>query len=82
MKIIFIFAVKLKTSSTYNRNFCKINYENLIENLKTSFPNKHFYVYLDCDFNDHIIVRFHQLWENEEPYYDVKDFPNIEVFKI
>ena len=60
----------------------KLITKNLIENLKTSFPNKNFYVYLDCDFNDHIIVRFHQLWENEAPYYDVKDFPNIEVFKI
>ena len=60
----------------------KLITKNLIENLKTSFPNKNFYVYLDCDFNDHIIVRFHQLWENEKPYYDVKDFPNIEVFKI
>jgi len=60
----------------------KLITKNLIENLKTSFPNKNFYVYLDCDFNDHIILRFHQLWENEAPYYDVKDFPNIEVFKI
>ena len=34
-------------------------------------------------YENHIhILRFHQLWENEEPYYDVKDFPNIEVFKI
>jgi len=60
----------------------KLITKNLIENLKASFPNKNFYVYLDCDFNDHIILRFHQLWENEAPYYDVKDFPNIEVFKI
>ena len=60
----------------------KLITKNLIENLKTSFPNKSFYVYLDCDFNDHIILRFHQLWENEAPYYNVKDFPNIEVYKI
>ena len=60
----------------------KLITKNLIENLKTSFPNKSFYVYLDCDFNDHIILRFHQLWENEAPYYDVKDFPNMEVYKI
>ena len=66
----------------YENHSAKLITKNLIENLKTSFPNKSFYVYLDCDFNDHIILRFHQLWENEAPYYDVKDFPNMEVYKI
>lgn len=60
----------------------KLITNNLIKQLKIKFPNKKFYVYLDCDFNEHIIIRFHQVWENEEPYYDVKDFPNIEVYKI
>ena len=60
----------------------KLITNNLIQQLKLKFPNKKFYVYLDCDFRDHIIIRFHQIWKDEEPYYDIKDFPNIEVYKI
>ena len=43
---------------------------------------KKFYVYFDCNFKEHIIIRFHQIWKNEEPYHNVKDFPNMEVYKI
>ena len=60
----------------------KLITNNLIQKLKIKFPNKKFYVYLDCDFKDHIIIRFHQIWKDEDPYYDKKDFPNIEVYKI
>ena len=60
----------------------KLIANNLIEQLKIKFPNKQFYIYLDCNFTDHIIIRFHQFWENEEPYYDIRDFPNMEVYKI
>ena len=60
----------------------KLITNNLIEKLKIKFPNKKFYIYLDCDFKDHIIIRFHQIWKNEEPYYDIRDFPNMEVYKI
>ena len=37
---------------------------------------------LDCDFSDHVIVRFHQHWENEAPFYDIDCFPNIREYKI
>ena len=60
----------------------KLITNNLIESLKIKFPDKKFYVYLDFNFTEHIIIRFHQIWKNEEPYYDVKDFPNMEVYKI
>ena len=60
----------------------KLITNNLIEKLKMEFPNKKFYVYLDCNFREHIIIRFHQLWENELPYYNENDFPSIEVYKI
>ena len=60
----------------------KLITNNLIEKLKMEFPNKKFYVYLDCNFREHIIIRFHQLWENELPYYNENDFPTIEVYKI
>ena len=56
--------------------------DNLIRNLKINFPNKKFHVYLDCDFFDHVIIRFHQHWEDELPYYNVREFPNIEEYTI
>lgn len=60
----------------------KLITNNLIQQLKIKFPNKKFYVYLDCNFKEHVIIRFHQIWKDEDPYYDKKDFPNIEVYKI
>ena len=52
------------------------------KNLKINFPNKKFHIYLDCDFFDHVIIRFHQHWEDELPYYNVREFPNIEEYTI
>lgn len=60
----------------------KLITNNLIQQLKIKFPNKKFYVYLDCNFKEHVIIRFHQIWKDEDPYYDKKVFPNIEVYKI
>ena len=56
--------------------------ENLVKELKLQFPNKKFLVYLDCDFNEHTIIRFHQNWTNELPYYDINDFPTIKVYSV
>ena len=60
----------------------KLITNNLMDKLKMEFPDKKFYVYLDCDFKEHIIIRFHQLWENELLCYNVNDFPTIEAYKI
>ena len=56
--------------------------QNLIKELRQNFPNKKFRVYLDCDFSDHVIIRFHQYWEDEHPYYNPDEFPSITEFKI
>lgn len=74
---------KVKKSVQQTAFACaKLITSNLIEQLKIKFPNKKFYVYFDCNFKEHIIIRFHQIWKNEEPYHNVKDFPNMEVYKI
>ncbi|MBD5439234.1 MAG: hypothetical protein HDR37_11865 [Treponema sp.] len=55
---------------------------NLVKELKVNFSNKKFHVYLDCDFSDHIIIRFHQHWKDEHIYYDVKEFSTITEYTI
>ena len=55
---------------------------NLVRVLGLKFPNKKFLVYLDCDFDDHIIIRFHQIWENEFPYYDANNFSTIKEYTV
>lgn len=50
---------------------------NLSETLKRRYPSKAFVVYLDLSFSDSTIVRFHQLWPGEPPYYVPGDFPQI-----
>jgi len=37
---------------------------------------------LDCDFSDHIIIRFHQHWKGERLYYDVKEFSTITEYTV
>lgn len=46
----------------------------LLSALKYNFPNKYFYVYITIALHGSFIIRFHQKWENEVPYYNVKDF--------
>ena len=43
---------------------------NLKKSLMLQFPQNEFIVYLDMNFNDSVILRFHQIWENEDLYYD------------
>jgi len=76
------FFLTVKRLKFFSFACAKLITSNLIEQLKIKFQNKKFYVYFDCNFKEHIIIRFHQIWKNEEPYYDVKDFPNMEVYKI
>ena len=52
----------------------KILGQTLANSLKTQFPNKKFYVYVSLRLNDSMIIRFHQKWENEEPYCNPADF--------
>lgn len=44
--------------------------KNLLNNLKTNFPNKKFVVLLELNYKDSVIVRFHQLRKSEEIYMD------------
>ena len=46
----------------------------LTSHLKIQFPNKKFYIYVSLHLYDSMIVRFHQKWENEEPYCDPDDY--------
>ncbi len=42
--------------------------------LKSQYPDKNFFVYVSISLRDSFILRFHQKWEGEEPYYDVSSF--------
>lgn len=44
--------------------------------LKQSFPNKNFIVFVTLCVHDSFIIRFHQKWKDELPYYNPKDFEN------
>ncbi len=46
----------------------------LLNNLKSTFPDKSFTVFVTIKLHDDMIIRFHQKWENEEPYFNVNDF--------
>ena len=47
---------------------------NLLRALQCAFPDKKFIVYLSVNETDSTIVRFHQIWDNEQIYYDVTQF--------
>jgi hypothetical protein len=44
--------------------------QNLFRALKLEFPEKKFVVFLELNYKDSVIVRFHQVWENEKLYFD------------
>lgn len=54
----------------------------LLHSLNYSYPEKHFFVYVTYRLHDSLIIRFHQKWGNESPYYDVNNFKaeNEKVF--
>lgn len=58
--------------------------KNLLKTLIGVFPDKKFIVYLEVNVNDSTIIRFHQIWENEPLYIDVKAFKdkNVELFEF
>ena len=56
-----------------NLRICRSIAENLWNRLKESYPTKHFVVYLHWNPKGSSTVRFHQLWADEEPYFDLKN---------
>lgn len=50
--------------------------KNLLNELAKTFPNKKFIIYLDVNILDSVIIRFHQVWDNEPLYYDTTHFQN------
>ncbi|MEA5038663.1 MAG: hypothetical protein VB086_02375 [Clostridiaceae bacterium] len=58
--------------------------KNLLRALMQTFPDKKFIVYLEVNISDSTIVRFHQIWDNEPPYFDVATFKNknVELFEF
>ena len=48
----------------------------LLNNLHAYYPDKRFCVFVSCSRKDDMIIRFHQIWPNEAPYYDPSDFEN------
>lgn len=55
--------------------------KSLLNCLRQKYSDKHFFVYVSVDLKDSMIIRFHQKWENEEPYYVSDDFgKNTKLF--
>lgn len=48
----------------------------LLNNLKIQYPQKRFIVYVSIHLHDSMVIRFHQKWENEEPYCYPSEFKN------
>lgn len=56
----------------------------VLNNLHAAFPQKKFIVFVSMRKNDSLVLRFHQKWINEKPYYNPDDFQSNEeiVFKF
>lgn len=55
----------------------------LLNCLRQKYPSKHFFVYVSVDLKNSMIIRFHQDWKNEEPYYSDDDFgKGTKLFKF
>ena len=52
----------------------------LLTNLRACFPEKKFFVFVSFRKNDDMIIRFHQSWNNEAPYFDPHDFADEKVY--
>jgi hypothetical protein len=46
----------------------------LLASLKCCYPEKTFCVYVSIHLHDSFIIRFHQKWNDEQPYYNPQDF--------
>jgi len=57
--------------------------KNMLESLKTAFPDKKFVVYLEVNIKDSVIIRFHQIREKEPLYFEmVQSYKEIEIFEF
>lgn len=79
---VHLFGKLRKNKRDNAAGVAKLILENLVKQLKIKFPEKKFHVYLDCDYTDHVIIRFHQHWEDECPYYDTNEFSSIIEYTI
>ena len=63
-------------NSNYNEaiEIGKILGETQLNALKTKYPDKEFCVFVTVDIGESMIIRFHQVWKNEPPYYNPDDF--------
>ena len=52
----------------------KILGETQLNALKSKYPDKEFCVFVTVDIGESMIIRFHQVWENEPVYYNPDDF--------
>jgi len=56
---------------------------NLYDSLLRSFPSKLFVIYLEVSTKNSTILRFHQIWEGELPYFDMTQiYDDVEIFEI
>lgn len=46
--------------------------KNLLRSLSFLYPDKAFIVYLQIDPREGLIIRFHQIWQDEPLYYEKK----------
>lgn len=46
----------------------------ILNSLKCRYPNKNFIVFVSICLNDSMIIRFHQKWDGEDPYYITSEF--------
>lgn len=53
----------------------------LLCNLKQQFPKKNFTVYVTISLHESMIIRFHQNWKDELPYYDPDSY-NSDIEKV
>lgn len=42
--------------------------------LHATYPERQFVVFVSLRLNDSMIIRFHQRWQNEAPYFNPNDF--------
>ncbi len=55
----------------------KVLGETQIKVLKSKYPDKEFCVLVTVDVGESMIIRFHQIWENEPIYYNPDDFNTV-----
>ncbi len=48
--------------------------ETQLNALKSKYHDKEFCVFVTVDIGESMIIRFHQVWENEPVYYNLNDF--------